>query len=66
MYKRSVDHWNALKDVLKAFAKIVAVSQARVLGEDDIHLNVQFVAGVICLESLNVFDRLRKAHRQVE
>ena len=66
MYKGAIDHGNALQDVLEAFAEVVTVPQAGVLRQNNVDFNIELVARVICLESLNVFDRLCKSHSQVE
>ena len=65
MYKGSIHYRDAFEDVLKTLTEVVAISQAHVLGEHNVHLDVQLVAGVICLEALDVLDGLGKAHRQV-
>ena len=65
MHKGAIDHGNALEDVLKAFAEIVTIPQTGVFRENNVHLNIEFVARVIRLEALNVSDRLCKSHSQV-
>lgn len=66
MYKGTIHHRYTLEDVLQTLAEVVAVAQARVLGEHNVDLDVEFVASVVGLEALDLFDRLREAHRHVQ
>ena len=51
---------------LKALAQIVAVLERSTGIENDIHLHVELVAGVVSLQPLYLLDRFREAHRQVQ
>ena len=66
MNKRAIDTGHALKHVLQALAKIVAVAQTHTLIDDDVDLDVQFIAGVIGLQTLDFLDSAGEAHGQVE
>lgn len=62
----AIDCRDALDHVLQTLADIVAVVQVGVAIQDDVDFNVELVARVIGLQTLDPFDTLRKAHNQVE
>lgn len=66
VHERAVDHGHTLQDVLQTLAEIVRIAEAHVLIEHDVDLDVQLVACVVRLQSLDVPDRLGEAHGQVE
>lgn len=66
MHKRAIYRGHTLQDILQTLAQIVAVSQTHVLVQHDVDLDVQLIARVIRLQALDVADRLRKAHGEVE
>jgi hypothetical protein len=51
---------------LQGLPQIVTIPQSRVLINNNIDFDIEFIAGVIGLDTLDLLDGLRKAHRHVE
>lgn len=66
VHKRPIYAWHALEHILQALPQIMAVPQTHPLIEHDVHLHIQLVARMIRLQALNLLDRVRKAHGQVQ
>lgn len=66
MHKRAIHIRHALEDILQTLAQIVGISQADVLVDDDVDLDVELVARVVRLEALDLLDGFGEAHGQVQ
>jgi len=66
MHKRPIHARHALQHILQALPQIMAIPQTHPLIEHNIHLHVQLVARMIRLQALDLLDRVRKAHGQVQ
>ncbi len=66
MHKRPIHARHALQHILQALPQIMTIPQTHPLIEHDIHLHIQLVARMIRLQALNLLDRVRKAHGQVQ
>lgn len=66
VHKGAIDNRHRLNDVLQTLAQIVAILERHVGIEHNVHLHNQLVAGMVRLQALDGFDRLGKAHCQVE
>ena len=66
MHKRPVDRRHAFQHILQALAQVVAVAQTHVLIQHDVDLDVELVARVVGLQTLDGLDGLGEAHGEVE
>lgn len=66
MHKRPVHGRNTLQHILQTLTQIVTVPQSRVFIQHDIDLDIQLVAGVVRLQTLDGADGLGEAHGEVE
>lgn len=66
MHKRAINHRDTFEHILQTLAQIMAIPQTRVLIKHNIDLDIELVARVISLQALDLLDRLREAHGQVE
>ena len=66
MDKRSVNSGHRFQDVLQRLSQVMAVSQAHILVENNIDLNVKFISGMVGLQALYLLDGLCESHSKVE
>lgn len=66
MHESTINSRHAFQHILQTLSQIVAVPQTRVLIEHDVYFHVEFVPRMVSLQTLNLFDSLGEAHRQVE
>lgn len=61
-----LDSRQTLEGILQTLSEIVRVSQAEFIIQDDIDLDVELVARMICMHARDLSDTPRKAHSDVE
>lgn len=66
MYEGTINVRHRLQHILQRLAQIMAISQAHILIEHDIYLNVELVSRVIGLQALDLLDSLGESHGEVE
>ena len=66
MDKSPIDIGHTLKDILQTLAQIMAIPETDGLIEDDIDLDIEFIAGMVGLQALDVLDGFGEAHGEVE
>lgn len=66
VHESSVDIRHRLNDILQALAQVVAVAQTRAFVEHDVDFDVELVAAVVGLETLDGLDGFGEAHGEVK